>query len=793
MALITDPDQLNQGTLNSVADLAFTASSGAVTTLTGATTIPAIAAGEIFEIRSSNTPGNDGLYEETGGSPTTSSVTCTKRDDSPNPVNDSASSTDILGTTGTGSEKSVMIDTSGKGIYLIEQGNLSVDGVTEQALYSFLKKRRKDDALVIKFDFPMVMVTPEQAEFVSAWTPVDVAAANIRTTKVIRTGGWSEIDTSGVLNKQWFGLISLGTFEDPANDKAYLQLGDDPTDTGAAVDVNFAGVVNEAVQTYEDFGNPGATTAFATTSTLTRTTGSFITDGYLIGGQVTTRLAEDSGNNGTFVLTNVETLTLTVTGTPFTTNVDDTTVQLAVDNRNAFRIKSRVRDGDPDGKFFTSQALADIGVTVLDNKAFRFPLSNDTDGNISETDSNIDANTPYTQIVFKIFDGVYSKDVDSSTNRSFGAVIDVGTHSGIDGSTTAAGTVLTSTDGGIPTSTYDSGTLTINGGTDEGDTFNIVSTTATTVTISGGTFTSTDSGISFSLQRSSPVVASTKQIYEKMHRLLRQDADINDLSTGVVVGRTVDDYIRFVGANLETLQFINANSGTTDGVAIEGFDTNDTNNIKQTDNSNVLRSFPTVAAGTVTFNANLVNDTDPEWWMFFQYTHRTTVSDLALSGVSGSTASLDSAGANLPTMAQGDYFALTDMTDSNNNGVWEVTDATPSSTQADVRKYTGETVANEGSASHPLDRNPDKSPGAIIVNDNGGTPIAANITGSSATFDFAYTTNVQGGRAGGVDANVILKAIGLETAKDASATGVISSGTGQSFSLVAELERNFTP
>ena len=63
MALIIDPDDLNQGTVNVVADLAFTASSGINTTLTGAATLPALADNEYFAIRNSSTVGNNGLYQ----------------------------------------------------------------------------------------------------------------------------------------------------------------------------------------------------------------------------------------------------------------------------------------------------------------------------------------------------------------------------------------------------------------------------------------------------------------------------------------------------------------------------------------------------------------------------------------------------------------------------------------------------------------------------------------------------------------------------------------------------------
>ena len=66
MALVTLSSELNQGTA-SAETLTWTASAAAVTTITG-TGLPAIAAGEFFEIRDHSQAENNGLYFETGGS-----------------------------------------------------------------------------------------------------------------------------------------------------------------------------------------------------------------------------------------------------------------------------------------------------------------------------------------------------------------------------------------------------------------------------------------------------------------------------------------------------------------------------------------------------------------------------------------------------------------------------------------------------------------------------------------------------------------------------------------------------
>lgn len=127
--------------------------------MTGVATLPALADNEFFEIRNANLLGNNGLYRVNDASPTTSAVDADKIA-GPNPVNDSASSTDILGTTGASTEKSVMFDTEGLQVFLLTQGNLSTDGVIMLAFHSFAKEEWKSDALLISAAaFPMIGIS----------------------------------------------------------------------------------------------------------------------------------------------------------------------------------------------------------------------------------------------------------------------------------------------------------------------------------------------------------------------------------------------------------------------------------------------------------------------------------------------------------------------------------------------------------------------------------------------------------------------------------------------------------
>jgi hypothetical protein len=803
MALVDDPDDLSQGLETAVGDAVFTGSSGADTTITSAgSNLPTLAANDFFEVRDHDAqPGNNGLYIATG-SPTAGNLPCTKVD-GPNPTDSGSEAIRTLGDNGATLEyKSVHIDPGQKRFYLIEQGNLSTDGAIGQAVYSFFKEEWKADADLIRFGFPMTAIgsVAEELELTAGWEARDVAAHSIQTKKLMRTVGWTEYDSTGaIIVRQYSGIVSLGSFEDDVNDNAYYSLGDDPTDIAAAVDFTFAGPVNEAILVYEDYGVPG-NLVITGNNLITKSGGtSFITFGFKVGGQVTIQDAEDTGNDGTFVLQTVTADALTVVGTPLTNNADDDTMRLAADNRNTVFPRVRVRDADPKGKTYDASSIPEIGFSIIDNKAFRFPLASKTDQFIDETDANIAANPPYTEIRLRYLEAAYNREVDSATKRNFGIIIDVGTYSkdqGVSNGTTTFTSADWNAGAGETLGDYTGGDLIIHEGTDQG-----THTISGTPTAPGGTLTivltvalsGSETGLSFTMERATPLTATAKQIYEKVQYQLRQDSDIDE-THNVVTGRTADALINFIG--LTDVRFgedapTNPNGGGS-GVIVEGFDANDTNNMFFFDNGGTSRNFPFVAAGTMAWSETLYPlDSDPDYWMFFQYSERTTVTDFAISAASGDTASFDSAGANLPTVVQNDYVALSDMTNEENNGIWIVTDATPTTSQFDARKVDGQTVVNEGAASHPLDLDPADSPQAIVVNDNGGSPIQGAIAAATTAFDFDYDGNSQGGRTPATDANIVIKAMGLEDAVYAEALGVITRNTGLQYSVVSPLERNY--
>lgn len=138
----------------------------------------------------------------------------------------------------------VDFNTTLKTITLNQAGNLSTDGVTLQALYSFCKEEWKADASLIPVEFPFVPITDESFELVEGWD-----FNNDASRYLIRTGGWTVKNTSNLVTQKWASVIGLGSIE--ANDQVYFNQGQ------GAVNVQLLGQVNQAVQILDDPNGDG--------------------------------------------------------------------------------------------------------------------------------------------------------------------------------------------------------------------------------------------------------------------------------------------------------------------------------------------------------------------------------------------------------------------------------------------------------------------------------------------------------------------------------------------------------
>ena len=810
MALIIDPDDLNQGSELVVSDLVTSTGVGADIGL-DATTMPALAAGEFFEIRDHSDPENNGLYQIVTVNSSTTSYEADKVTGSA-PVVAASESVSFFGATGAATEKSVMLDTLAEKMYLLEQGNLSVDGATQLAIHSFIKKRWKDDQFLIDSgSFPITGISSAAGQWVygqdpsgnfSDWRPENDVTFSIDSERLIRNAGWQEIDNAGVTQRRFFNVTTLGLFEDTA-DQAYYFFGNDFA-LDNTINYAFTGPVNEAVKFYDNVVPADAATgvAITTSNVITRNdAGDFVADGFVVGGGIELANSEDPANDGLWVITVVTTGAITVSGTPLTNNAADTTMTMAIDNQAAFTTNLRIRDADPEGKTFSSANLTSAGETALSAKIIKFPLANATDLDITSTDGAI-AGTPWSEVRLRYLDQAYNRAVDSATLRDFGIVVDVGTYSGSNGVSNGTTTFTEANfvlGAGEALADYTGGTLTIHDATAPDRTTHTIVGTPTapggvlTIVVSSA-LTNSETSLSFTMDRATPLTATRNQIYEKIQFQLRQATDIDE-TDGTVIGKMAGPLSTFVGPDItfgfEVGASVNPNGGGT-GVIVEGFDANDTNNMFFVDNTSTKRNFPFVAAGNLVFNSNLTNDSDPEYWLYYQYTRRTTNSDIDTVGPAGDTYDLEG---TLGTYLVNDYLRISGFAQAANNGLFIVTVVNVSTSDYTVRRVDGEAVGTaETNQTVSVDENPFNSPDAIIVDNNAGADIVGAAVSSTVAFDFDYDNNVQGGRTAATDAVCVLKAIGLETAQFAQVLGLtITRNTGLSFSITAALERNFTP
>ncbi len=147
----------------------------------------------------------------------------------------------------------VVFDTAAKTVEVLSTGNVSdagtsaTNGVTLQTLYSFAKEQWRSTAALMKFPFPFDPITAEQFEVINGWT-----FKTGGTETLLRDAGWAVKDTSGNIIEMWANVTTLGNF-DASADQAYHQQELD----GTAVDFDFAGEVNQAVQIVDDPNGDG--------------------------------------------------------------------------------------------------------------------------------------------------------------------------------------------------------------------------------------------------------------------------------------------------------------------------------------------------------------------------------------------------------------------------------------------------------------------------------------------------------------------------------------------------------
>ena len=604
--------------------------------------------------------------------------------------------TDTPGSSDVGTSGNVYINVTMKWINLGAYNSLSTDGVTMQALYSYLKEEWKSDANLIKYPFPMVAITPEQFEFVDGWQPGDQSTVNL-----FRDGGFAVKNTNGTSSSEFAGIITLGTLG--GSDQVYYQQ----TLDGTATSVVLTGAVNQCVKVfghsaYERISFVAATDTISSDLPIT-TFGP---------GDVIT-VSDSISNNGDYTIATIapDYLSMTVVETGTLTDEDnsakiigtDPQIDILADARSKFDIFVREQ-----AKLYAKSKLADIGVSTFTYQAYRFPLANSADLKITHTDVEIDADTngvadvaPYSDMAITYYGAPVSRTIGGSS-YNFDVVIDADV----------------AQDGGLPTA---------------------------------------------------------EEIYEFVQWSLRQSDTVDiDAGGGIVVGKTADELLKFVGDTLVT----------ETGVFIDRFSDTDINRIEFYDNTGTKRTFPFVAAGAINFNQNLVDDSGAVYRMFFTDANGNNFGDndaLLVQGTKTITSfNIAFDAANGVTTSTEDFSEFTIGTivqvegSGSNDGYYKVT-VVNSSQDLTIEPLDGVTTVTEPE-------------GTEITATN---VVAGDVSGSSVQFTFDYDGNIQGGRTLQTDAPVTVVAIGLDKAQYVKATSTIVKSNANSVSLVASLERNY--
>lgn len=442
------------------------------------------------------------------------------------------------------------------------------------------------------------------------------------------------------------------------------------------------------------------------------------------------------------------------------------------DTRDFLKVFNRVQ-----GKTYAEgDLLTDQGLAALTFVAYRIPLGNGNDPNITVSDGFIDGNAPYTSMSINYLDGSgFTTWTDSIVYPAGAVVLDA---------------ILQS--GGSSNGTW---WFTPAGGT------------------SSGTGTADDVGVTdwesfegerqigdewFAFNRIIEANSGTDvQVHEYAQRQLRQTTDINDDTLG---GPNQDAFGTVNGDVAVRLTRFEGGIKTFGGVFLDNFDANsrataeffditvDGGGVDQFSAPVVStgRTFPFSAAGNLVFSDNAVAETNVDTFydMYFQYTERQTDTDYAITAPVANVATLTSGTLDLTTVyTNGDFVAISGFTtNAVNNGTFQVSSVAAGSMDITKVRNTGDVlIAETAGDTVNIDSDPFDTDDAVIVDDDTGADITGQITQTLEPFTFAYDTNVQGGRTAGVDCPVAVVAQGLEDSKWVVALFTITRATGLSF------------
>lgn len=684
-------------------------------------------------------------------------------------------------------------------------GGTIVDGLTEQALYSFGKEEWRTDSEafgsddLIRHEFPFEAITREQME-IGGGTAHDNWDYNDRdsdyTKKKIRTGGWADKNSVSTTLTEYSGILTLGSIDADAQ-VYYQQVNEAETPT----DFAFTGPVNEAILTFTDGGADNRTYLKLFVRKKYRT---------YVGSEIA-----DIG------VTQLETI---VNRFPLQHTADPAIVATdgAILGDGTFRGQGANLESQTDGA--TTSGLADFTSALA---LFT------TNGVVAGDTLHITAGAT-TLGYFTILS------VDTETTLTLAADADFTTWSASDTSITynvTSTNILTgSTDGALADVDSDTGTLTSATGGFAG-------------TVAAGDMV---------------VITEAASDHRGVYKVVSQDSDtVLTLNTSDRIFTTVsniDFYVVEPGMYLEykedaislaapgNLTFADAGPDTitrtsgswiTDGVTagsvivITGSTSNDGSYTVASRTALVATLIATdtltaegpvaatataydgfkrtIASVTYSFHWRLfgIDALLADCYQFVQHQLRQSTDIDFGPGVSrGDVTDLLMSFAS-PTGVTFDMY-IDDLNAADTNNV-TYRDATyPTSGLGILEDFVAagsitfnENLQNDASAEYTMFfTNSDAgtpgsdfgTPAAIIVQDSTPTNIAGNVGGSpSVSFTYDYDNNVQrGGGSAGTDAPVTVVGIGLATAQYVLLQGTIVRSKSNGFALVAALERNYS-
>lgn len=415
-------------------------------------------------------------------------------------------------------------------------------------------------------------------------------------------------------------------------------------------------------------------------------------------------------------------------------------------------------------KYSEYELLFEQGISALGFQAYSFPLTNENDPKVTESDVNIDANPPYTGMEVDYLKGSGFTTFAGSTVYPAGAVV-------IDDTSrwffTAAGGTSTAA----------------------------ITATANDVSITDWVAYSGEELIGSTYYAFNRVITANggldTEVHEWAQRQLRKATDINADTVspvaqggfGAVNGKVAELLTEYVGDKLVMKP----------GVVVRGFDANSTNAIQHqpivvdTGGLNarsvplVFESpaieFPFKSAGNFNFSANYVSQPDVQtvYTVYFDYI-TTTTGSYTLTLSAGAVGNLTWAGTDLDHILATDYIDLSGFVTTPAMNTLYLVDSVGANTMQ-VTAQDGTTIVTE-TASVTVLENPYESPGAVIVNNDAGSPLDAQITAATIAWDFDYTNNVQGGRTPNTPAACTIVAIAHDGAEWIDASFTITATTG---------------